>query len=216
MNQPIISASHISKQFGQQSILEDVSLIVPKGKIIGISGHNGSGKSIFLRIVCGLLRADGGEVFVFGQKIGRDVEFPDRTGAIIDGPGFISHLTGKRNLKLLAMIQNKIDDKQIQNAMVSVGLEPDNKVAVSKYSTGMKQRLALAQAIMEKPELLILDEPTSGIDREGISEIHALLQQLQKDGCTILLTSHSTQELETICDEVYEMLHGRLQNTIDV
>lgn len=207
---PIIEARNIVKQFQKHLVLNDVSLAVPPGNVVGISGHNGSGKSIFLRILCGFLRPDQGQVKIRGQLVGQDIEFPHRTGILIDGPGFIGHLSGFRNLQLLAMIRSEIDDEQIRQIIRLVGLDPDNKLSVSKYSTGMSQRLGLAQALMEEPDLLILDEPTSGIDRAGRVEMQALIRRLADEGKTVLLTSHSTQEMEDICDHVYELENGKL------
>ena len=211
MNNLVIEATKVSKRFKEQLILDGVSLKVPAGQIVGISGHNGSGKSIFLRILCGLLRPNQGQVTVWGQTIGQEIEFPSKTGIMIDGPGFINHLTGFRNLKLLAMIRDEIHDEQIRNTMKTVGLDPDNKLPVSKYSTGMRQRLGLAQALMEQPDLLILDEPTSGIDRVGTAEVQSLICRLATEGKTIVLTSHSAQELVDVCNQVYELEQGRLR-----
>ncbi len=211
MNNLVVEAIDISKRFKKQLVLDNVSLKVATGQIVGISGHNGSGKSIFLRILCGLLRPNHGQVTVWGQVIGQDIEFPNKTGIMIDGPGFIDQITGMRNLKLLAMIRNTIDEEQIRDTMRVVGLDPDNKLAVGKYSTGMRQRLGLAQALMEQPDLLILDEPTNGIDRKGTSEVQSLLRQLAAEGNTIILTSHSAQELTDVCDQVYELENGKLQ-----
>lgn len=210
MDHWVIEAEGISKKFQNQSILDTVSLKVAPGQIVGISGHNGSGKSVLLRIICGFMRPDLGQVRVWNQVVGQEVEFPGRIGVLIDGSGFINHLSGFRNLKLLAMIQNKIDDEQIRNSMKTVGLDPSNKVSVGKYSTGMRQRLGLAQALMEEPKLLILDEPTSNIDRDGTAEIQAIIRQLAAAGNTILLTSHSAQELGDVCDQVYELEQGKL------
>lgn len=214
MNNCVIDANDLSKRFKENLILNNISLKVSSGQIVGISGSNGAGKSILLRILCGFLRADSGQVSVWGQKIGREIEFPNKTGILIDGPGFISHLSGFRNLKLLAMIRNEIDDDQVRQTMTLVGLDANNKTAVGKYSTGMRQRLGLAQALMERPNLLILDEPTSGIDRAGTAEIQSLIQQLASEGKTIVLTSHSAQELKDICDQVYELEQGELQVVI--
>ena len=165
---------------------------------------------LLLRILCGFLRPTSGRVTIWGQTIGQDIEFPIKTGILIDGPGLIGHLSGFSNLKLLAMIRNEIDDQQIRQALETVGLDPNKKLAISKYSTGMRQRLGLAQAIMEQPSLLILDEPTSNIDRAGTAEIHTLISQLATAGKTVILTSHSSQELATICHQVYELEGGKL------
>jgi ABC-2 type transport system ATP-binding protein len=206
----VIEVINVSKQIGGRSILEQVSLTVERQQICGISGHNGAGKSILLRIIAGLIRPSEGQVRVFNEAIGEQVEFPRSTGAMIDGPGFLPHYSGFKNLQLLAMIRNAIDATAIADAMRSVGLNPQDTKPVRTYSTGMRQRLGLAQAMMEKPQLLLLDEPTSAIDRDGRARIHQLLRELNAQGVTIVLTSHSNEELATLCDTIFYMESGRL------
>jgi ABC-2 type transport system ATP-binding protein len=206
----VIEIDAVSKQIGDRQILEQVDLRVPRGQICGISGHNGAGKSILFRIIVGLIHPSGGRVRVFGATIGQDAEFPKATGAMIDGPGFLPHYSGFKNLQLLAMIRNQVTKDEIAETIRMVGLDPHDKRPVRTYSTGMRQRLGLAQAVMEKPELLLLDEPTSAIDREGAQVIHQLLKDLNQAGVTIVLTSHSSAELAALCDEVYVIERGRL------
>lgn len=206
----VIEVSNVSKQIGDRQILDEVSLQVAAGQICGISGHNGAGKSILFRVIAGLIRPSTGQVRVFNQLIGEDVEFPRSTGAMIDGPGFLPHYSGFKNLQLLAMIRNEISSNEIAAAMQAVGLKPQDTKAVRTYSTGMRQRLGLAQAMMEKPQLLLLDEPTSAIDRDGRQRIHQLLRELNTQGTTIVLTSHSNEELSTLCDTIFYMESGRL------
>lgn len=205
-----IEVSNVSKQIGDRRILDRVSLQVQAGQICGISGHNGAGKSILFRIVAGLIRPSEGEVRVFNERIGEDAEFPRSTGAMIDGPGFLPHYSGFKNLQLLAMIRNQISANEITAAMQAVGLKPQDTKPVRTYSTGMRQRLGLAQAMMEKPTLLLLDEPTSAIDRDGRQRIHQLLRELNAQGTTIVLTSHSNEELSALCDTIFYMESGRL------
>lgn len=193
----------VSKQIGKHLILEGVCLQVPVGQVYGISGYNGSGKSMLLRIICGLVLPSRGKVEVFGERIGQQAEFPKETGALIESPGFLADYSGFMNLQLLAMIRNQITGDDIRATIRQVGLNPDDPRPVRTYSTGMRQRLGIAQALMEKPRLLLLDEPTNGLDREGVEDVHRLLQDLRSSGATILLTSHSQGEIQKLCDAAF-------------
>lgn len=206
----IISAKGIVKHFGKRIVLNGINFVMTPGSIIGISGANGSGKSVFLRILSGLIRPTSGHVEIFGQKIGQDVEFPQRSGIMIDSPGFLLSESGIRNLELLASIQGKIGRNKIEDALQSVGLKPNDHRPVSTYSTGMRQRLGLAQAIMEDPELLILDEPTNGLDFDGQRDIYRYLIDLREQGKSILITSHSKDEIKILCDKAFVMAEGSL------
>ena len=166
---------------------------------------------MLMKCICGFVRPTEGEIFVAGKKIGRDLDFPDNTGIIIETPGFIPYYSGYKNLKLLADLKNKIDKQQIRNTMVQVGLDPDLKRHVRKYSLGMRQRLGLAQAIMEDPELLILDEPMNGLDKEGVADMRQYLLDLKEQGKTILIASHSSEDIDILCDTVSEMDKGVLK-----
>lgn len=211
--QLVISAQKITKRFGKRVVLDELDFELAKGQICGISGPNGSGKSVFLRILTGLVLPNAGEVRIFGQKINHEVEFPRSTGALIDRPGFLPGSSGYRNLELLASIRGVATQKKINETMRFVGLDPHDRKAVSAYSTGMRQRLGLAQAIMEDPDLLILDEPTNGLDYDGQREIYGYLVDLRNAGKTILITSHNRDELRILCDRIYMMQQGKLQLT---
>lgn len=206
-----IEVEGVSKQIGRRKVLDDVTFVVAPGERVGLVGPNGAGKSMLLRVICGLVRPSAGRVRVWGREIGRDVEFPPDTGALIETPGFLPQYSGFRNLWLLAMIRNAISPDEVRAAMQRVGLDPDDPRPVRAYSTGMRQRLGLAQAIMEKPRLLLLDEPTSNIDPEGMEEIHRLLLALNREGTTLVITSHRLAEVERLCERVYEMDRGRLR-----
>jgi len=207
---PVIEVEGVCKRIGKRLILDDVRLEVPEGQIYGITGPNGAGKSMLLRVICGLVLPNDGRVSVFGEEIGREAEFPQETGALIETPGFLRHYSGFRNLWLLAMIRAQITKEEIDGTIRLVGLDPHDRRPVRTYSTGMRQRLGIAQALMEKPRLLVLDEPTKGLDREGVRDVHRLLKGLQSEGKTILLTSHSKEEIQNLCDAVFLIEKGHL------
>jgi ABC-2 type transport system ATP-binding protein len=211
----VISARGITKRFGKRIILQGLDFELPKGQIYGISGPNGSGKSVLLRILTGLVHPNAGSVEIFGQLVGREVEFPRSTGALIDRPGFIPTSSGYRNLELLASIRGLTPPAKIAETMVFVGLDPHDSKAVGAYSTGMRQRLGLAQAIMEEPDLLILDEPTNGLDFDGQRESYGYLVELRARGKTILITSHNREELRILCDRIFILQDGKLQPAAD-
>lgn len=199
----MIQVEKLEKKFRDEVILAEVDMLLEKGKIYGLVGMNGSGKTVLMKCICGFLQPTKGRVIVDGKIIGKDTDFPDSLGLMIETPGFIPYMSGKSNLQNLALIKNVIGDREIDEAMRSVGLEPELKKRVSKYSLGMRQRLGIAQAIMEKPRLLILDEPFNGLDVQGVEDIRKLLMELQKKGVTILLSSHYDEDIRTLCDEVY-------------
>ena len=204
----MIEVSHLSKSFGPQIVLNDISCCFEAGKIHGIVGNNGSGKTVLMKCICGFLQPDKGTVTVGGKQVGKDVDFPDSMGIIIETPGFLPNHTGFHNLKLLAELNRKISDMEIREAITRVGLDPNLKKPVSKYSLGMRQRLGIAQAIMEDPQLLILDEPFNGLDKHGVDEIRALLLSLKREGKTIILSSHNQADIDSLCDTVREMDRG--------
>ena len=210
-NDPILSAKNISKQFGSKVVLDGLDFEMPAGQIYAICGINGSGKSVLLRILIGLMFPTHGQVAVFGQHIGSDVEFPVSTGALIDHPGFLMNESGLRNLLLLAEISGKATPEKINETLRFVGLDPCDKKPFRTYSVGMRQRLGLAQAIMEDPQLLILDEPTAGLDFDGQREIYNYLIELRKQGKTILITSHSQGEIKLLCDRAFLLAGGKLE-----
>lgn len=204
----IIEANDVVKKFKDVTVLDHVTLKVEKGTICGLVGRNGSGKTVLMKVICGFILPDSGEVSVDGKKIGKDCDFPKDTGVIIENPGFSQYISGAKNLKNLASINKKISQDEIAKVMELVGLNAQDKKWVSKYSLGMRQRLGIAQAIMEGQSILILDEPMNGLDQEGIEDMRKLFLELKEQGRTILLASHSKEDIEALCDEVYEMEHG--------
>lgn len=206
----IIDVVNVSKKFGSETVVNDVSLSLDKGKIYGIIGRNGSGKTVLFKMIIGFLRPSSGKIFVDGLEIGKDTDFAKETGIIIETPGFLGGLSGYKNLEYLASINNKIGKAEIREYMGKVGLDPDNRKKVRKYSLGMRQRLGIAQAIMENPHILILDEPMNGLDKQGVEDMRTLFLNLKKQGVTILLASHNREDIDILCDKVYEIDDGYL------
>ena len=206
----VIQVEKVTKTFKEHTVLNQVSMQVDQGTICGIVGTNGSGKTGLLKIICGFMWPDEGKVVVGGNQIGVDCDFPKDTGIIIEIPVFSPYSSGYANLKNLASIQKKISDEKICEVMEMVGLDPKEKKWVSKYSLGMRQRLGIAQAIMEGQNILILDEPMNGLDRQGVEEIRNLLLRMKEQGKTILLASHYPQDVEMLCDDVYGLDQGKL------
>lgn len=205
-----IVLKNLTKSFKKEQILKGITHEFVKGKIHGIIGFNGSGKTVMFKCICGFLKPDGGQVFVNGKEIGRDVDFPENLGMIIENPGFIPYHTGFDNLKKLAALNGKISDEEIRETIRKVGLDPASKKKVNQYSLGMRERLGIAQAIMENPEILILDEPFNGLDKRGAGEVCRLLDVLRNQGKTILVADHSRAEFAELCDTVCEMDQGVL------
>jgi len=204
-----IQVNDIVLRFKKDILLDHVSYQCEQGKIHGIVGRNGSGKTLLMKCICGFIRPNEGHIYVRDKEIGKDIDFTPDTGIIIETPGFIPYYSGYRNLKVLAAINNRISRKDIENAMYQVGLDPTMKKRVATYSLGMRQRLGIAQAIMEDPSLIILDEPFNGLDKHGVEEMREYFLSLKKKGKTILLTSHNTEDIEYLCDTIVEMDHGK-------
>lgn len=204
----VIKVEHVSMVFGEETVLKDVSFEFEEGKIYGIIGNNGSGKTVLMKCICGFLVPTRGKIFVNYKQVGKDVDFPEDMGIIIETPGFLPNLTGFKNLELLASIQNKIGADVIRETLEKVGLDYKSKKPVAKYSLGMRQRLGIAQAIMEDPSILILDEPFNGLDKKGVAHIHKLILELKNRNKTIILSSHSQNDIDVLCDVVCEMDAG--------
>ena len=203
-----ISVQHVSKKFGEDEVLKDVTREFEEGKIHGIVGNNGSGKTVLMKCICGFLHPTQGKIFVRYKEVGKDMDFPPDLGIIIETPGFLPNLTGVKNLELLASLNRKVDKKAIFEVIKRVGLDPGMKKHVGKYSLGMRQRLGIAQAIMENPSILILDEPFNGLDKHAVAHMRELIKSLREDGKTILLASHNQADIDELCDTVCEMDAG--------
>lgn len=209
----IIEVKNVSKNFRETRALDNISLDFERGKIHGIIGRNGSGKTVLMKCICGFMTPTSGEVLVNGEKV-RPSKAQENIGLIIETPGFIGGKSGLRNLQYLLRLRGKSDRSTVENAMRAVGLDPANKKPVRKYSLGMRQRLGIAQAIMEDPELLLLDEPMNGLDNQGVEDMRGLFAELRERGKTILLASHSNEDVRALCDTVCELDNGRVMARI--
>ncbi len=207
----MIILKNVSKTFQDKTVLQKTDLTVESGTITGFIGRNGSGKTVLLKLICGLMLPTTGTVTVDGVQVGRDRDFAPDAGVLIETPSFINYESGLRNLRALAAIRRKISVEQVKDAICLVGLDPEDKKRVGKYSLGMRQRLGIAQAIMEDPSLIILDEPMNGLDKEGVEEMRVLFSNLRGEGKTILLASHSAEDVDLLCDAVYELDKGRME-----
>ena len=207
----IIEIDNISKEFSGDIVLHSVSISFEKEKIYGIIGRNGSGKTVLLKIISGFLKPTTGTVTINGIPLGKKNEFPENTGILIEKPGFLPYKSGFQNLKYLSQIQKLINDQEIYKVLEQTGLTSAAKKLVGKYSMGMKQRLGIAQAIMENPEILILDEPMNGLDDQGASQMRKLFLRLRSEGKTILLASHMQEDIHELCDKVYRIDAGTIE-----
>ncbi|WP_334074138.1 MULTISPECIES: ATP-binding cassette domain-containing protein [Paenibacillus] len=211
----MIILKNVSKTIGNEQVLNNIQLTLEDNKIHAFFGANGSGKTMLFRVVCGLVKPTEGEIIIHGKTLHRDLSFPQGLGVIIESPGFWDRYTGFENLKVLASIQNKISNEEISEALNRVGLDPKDSRVYKKYSLGMKQRLAMAQAIMEKPDILVLDEPTNALDEEGVERIRNIILEEKLRGATVLIASHNKEDLEILADKRYLMRNGSLKEEIE-
>lgn len=198
-----IFVENVTKAFGGQEVLKTVCVKFEMGKIYGIVGRNGSGKTVLLKCICGLLYPSTGTVTVGGKVVGKDVDYPENVGFIIETPGFLPRYSGLKNLKYLASVRGKVKEDEIRKYMELVGLNPDDKKHVGNYSLGMRQRLGIAQALMENPDILILDEPMNALDNNGVEEMRTILLKMKEQGKLIIIASHVRDDIDILCDEVY-------------
>ena len=204
-----IRLKDVYKTMKGTQVLKGVNLTVEQGDIVGIRGINGSGKTMVLRAIAGLIRVDG-SVEIGGKKM-EPGECPKDIGVLVEMPGFLPEFTGKKNLQLLGMLQEGVTEEDIEEAMNAVGLDPKDRRHYKKYALGMKERLGIAQAILKKPKLILLDEPTNGIDSDGIQMLEELLRHLKEAGSTIVVTSHDRDFLDAVTSQCYEMKEGSLR-----
>ena len=205
-----IEIKNLTKRYGEAEVLSNINMKLESGKIYGLVGRNGSGKTMLMKHILGFVKATQGTILINGKAVGENDDMQENIGAIIENPGFLPEYSGFTNLKLLAMIQGKIKDEQIKDAIRLVGLDPESKKAVGKYSLGMRQRLGLAQALMENPDILLLDEPLSGLDNDGVQEMWKLFLKQKEDGKLIVLASHRKEDIGTLCDEIFRFDKGKM------
>lgn len=211
-----IEINNLTKIIKHTPVLQNISLRLEQGHIYGLKGRNGSGKTMLMRCICGLILPTEGSIVINGEQLGKEISFPRSVGALIENPAFLNNYTGFQNLKILASIQGNIDNEQIKDTLTRVGLEPDDKRKYRKYSLGMKQRLGIASAIMEQPDIIVLDEPTNALDEQGICLVRKILTQEKERGALIVLSCHDTQELNDISDVIYTLDAGKLIPTKEV
>ncbi len=206
----MIEIKDLTLKFKEAVILDNINADFEAGKVHGLIGRNGSGKTMLMKCVCGIVPYKIGMISVNGMIVGKDIDVPRSVGVIIETPGFLPNYSAVNNLKFIAKIKSMIGKREICDAIRRVGLNPDDKKHIGKYSLGMRQRLGLAQAIMENPDILILDEPMNGLDKEGVKEMRQYLLDLKAQGKTLLIASHSAEDIDVLCDTVCEMDNGKL------
>lgn len=206
-----IEIKNISKTIHKQSVIQDVSAAMQSGKIYGFQGINGSGKTMLMRLVSGLIHPTHGSIHINGNVLGKDITFPESIGLFLENPAFLGGYSGFQNLKMLASIQNRVDDSKIRDTISSVGLNPNDKKKYRKYSLGMKQRLGIAAAIMEEPEIVILDEPTNSLDADGIELVKTILVAQRERGALVIISCHDLSILQMMSDEILLLESGRIE-----
>jgi len=207
----MIEIHNLKKVFDKRVIFENINLDIDEGEIVGFVGPNGSGKSVLFKIICGFLRPTEGSVIYENKIIGKDIDFIPSLGVLIEKNGFIEDYNHFKNLQYLAQIKNIISNQDIRDALYAVGLDPDDKTKVKKYSLGMRQKLGIAQAVMENPKVLVIDEPFNGLDKDTVKKIKKLIINMKDNGCTIFLTSHIPGDIDELADKIYEFNNNTLE-----
>ena len=206
-----ISVINATKTIRQAIILKNVNLELEGGKVYGLQGPNGGGKTMLMRLISGLICPTEGQVFIDGKQLGKDMDFPSSMGLLIENPAFLPSYTGFENLRLLAQLRERVDEAQIRQTLADVGLDPNDKRKYRKYSLGMKQRLGIASAIMEQPKLILLDEPTNALDENGVAQIMELIRRERERGALIIIACHDAEILESISDEIFTVAGGHVE-----
>lgn len=212
MNKVVLD--NVTKQINNEKVLTNVSIEFESGKIYGIFGRNGSGKTMLFRAICGLLKPTTGFVYYNNLRLHKDISFPPSVGVIIETPAFWNEFSGTENLRMLASIQKRASAKDIRDSLIKVGLDPDDKRPVKKYSLGMRQRLAVAQGIMEKPDLIVFDEPTNALDEEAVELVRDILIKEKERGAIVLIASHNKDDIRQLADVTYQMDGGKIKKAI--
>lgn len=205
-----IEIRELNKEIKGAPVLTDINLDMEGGKVYGLKGKNGSGKTMLMRAICGLIVPTSGTITINGEVLGKQISFPRSVGVLIENPSFVAGYTGMKNLQVLASIQNRIGDEEIRETIQEVGLDPDDKRTYRKYSLGMKQRLGIAAAVMEKPDIVILDEPINALDETGALKVRDILKEQKERGAVIVLACHDSEELALLSDEIIQISEGRI------
>lgn len=210
-NPTTIEITDLVKDIKGKRIIDHVNLHLESGKITGLKGVNGSGKTMLMRLVCGLITPTSGSIVINGKRLGKDITFPESVGILIENPAFLDAYSGFDNLKLLASIKHSVGPEEIRQTIARVGLDPDDKKKYRKYSLGMKQRLGIAAAVMEEPDIIILDEPTNALDSDGVAMLKEILHDQRERGALVLISCHDLPTLQELSDEIYLMESGALR-----
>lgn len=206
-----IQLTDVVKDIKGKRIIDHVSLEMESGKVVGLKGVNGSGKTMLMRLICGLIVPTSGSITINGKRLGKDITFPESVGILIENPAFLDAYSGFENLKLLASIKNRIGAEKIREVLALVGLDPQDKKKYRKYSLGMKQRLGIAAAVMEEPDIVVLDEPTNALDSDGVEMFKKVLQREKERGALVIISCHDLSTLQELSDEIYLMESGALR-----
>lgn len=206
----IVKVEDYCKMIKKVPVLSHIDMELSSGKIYGFKGKNGSGKTMLMRAICGLILPTNGHILINGEELGKDISFPRSIGALLENPSFLNQYNGFKNLQLIAGIQKKIGEEQIRDSLIEVGLEPDDKRTYRKYSLGMKQRLGIAAAIMEEADIIILDEPINALDESGAALVRTIIQKLRNQGSLVIIACHDTEELKFLSDEIYTLSDGKV------
>ena len=207
-----ITLKNVTKKIRGNTVVDHIDLTLSSGMVYGLCGYNGCGKTMLMRLIAGLIHPSCGEIVYDGKMLGKDIDFPENMGILIENPAFLGGMTGFDNLKLLASIQGKISDDMIMKSITRVGLDPKDKKKYRKYSLGMKQRLAIALAVMHDPELVILDEPTNALDANGVEITKKIIAEEKERSALVIITCHDQEILEDVCDVIYTIEHGKITN----
>lgn len=205
-----VRVENISKSIKNNLVIDNISMSLQSGKIYGFKGINGSGKTMLMRLICGLIRPTVGSVTINGKTIGKDISFPESIGIFLENPAFLDGYSGFNNLKLLSSIKSTATDDDIKNSLLRVGLDADSKKKYKKYSLGMKQRLGIAAAIMEKPDIVILDEPTNSLDVNGVELVKSIVKEEKERGALVIISCHDADILNELSDEIFDLENGKV------
>ena len=209
-----IEVQNVTKRIKDATVLDRICLTMESGTVYGLRGKNGSGKTMLMRAICGLILPTEGTIAIDGERMGQEISFPRSVGALIETPSFLPGYTGLRNLQILASIQRRVGKEEIEDSIRRVGLDPADKRKYKKYSLGMKQRLGIAAAIMEKPDLVVLDEPINALDEKGVELVRDILREEKERGALIIIACHDKEELELLSDEIFIMENGRIVSSV--